>query len=148
MEMKFFFQTMNIHSDFNFSRSQLGQLSSRELSRTTKLILYKMLILPILLYGISAWILLGTDAAALRVFDRGVVRSSVGDDFVRVGDNFRIRSNSELYELLNDIDVVQRVNIQRMRWLGHAVRIKEDATARRIFYAGSCGSRRRGRRLM
>ena len=33
---------------------------------------------------------------------------------VRVGDDFRIRFNSELYELLNDMDVVQRINIQRL----------------------------------
>ena len=31
-----------------------GQLSNRDLSRTTKLILYKMLIIPVLLYGAEA----------------------------------------------------------------------------------------------
>ena len=45
-----------------------GQLSNRDLSRTTKLILYKMLILPVLLYGAEVWPLSSTDAAALRVF--------------------------------------------------------------------------------
>ena len=64
---------------------------------------------------------------------------------MRVGDDFRIRFNSELYELLNDMDVVQRINIQRLRWLGHVVRMEEDAPARRVFDAGICGSRRRGR---
>ena len=58
-----------------------------------------------------------------------------------VGDDFHIRFNSELYELLNDIDVVQRINIQRLRWLGHVVRMEEDAPARRIFDAEICGSR-------
>ena len=55
---------------------------------------------------------------------------------MRVGNDFRIRFNSELYELLNDIDVGQRINIQRLRWVGHVVRIKEDAPARRVFNAG------------
>ena len=64
---------------------------------------------------------------------------------MRVGDDFRIRFNSELYELLNDMDVVQHINIQRLRWLGHVVRMEEDAPARRVFDAGICGSRRRGR---
>ena len=32
-----------------------GQLSNRDLSRATKLILYKTLILPVLLYGAKAW---------------------------------------------------------------------------------------------
>ena len=35
-----------------------GQLSNKFLSRTTKLILYKMLILPVLLYGAEAWTLM------------------------------------------------------------------------------------------
>ena len=45
-----------------------GQLSNRDLSRTTKLIFYKTLILPVLFYGAEAWTPLSTDAAALRVF--------------------------------------------------------------------------------
>ena len=60
-----------------------------------------------------------------------------------VGDDFRIRYNSELYELLNNVDVVQRFNIQRLRWLGHVIRMEEDAPARRVFHAGMYESRRR-----
>ena len=107
-----------------------GQLSNRDLSRTTKLMLYKTFILPVYLYGAEAWTLLSTDAAALRVFERKVLRKIFGP--VRVGDDFRIRFNRELYELLNDIDVVYRINSQRLH------------VARRIFDAGICGSRRRG----
>ena len=43
-----------------------------------------------------------------------------------------------------DMDVVQLINIQRLRWLGHVVRMGEDAPARRVFDAGICGSGRRG----
>ena len=59
--------------------------------------------------------------------------------------NGALELNSELYELLNDMDVVQRINIQRLGLLGHVVRMEEDAPARRVFDAGICGSRRRGR---
>ena len=96
-----------------------------------------------LLYGAETWTLLSTDAAALGVCERKVLRKMF--DPVRVGDDFRIRFNSELYELLNDMDVVQRINIQRLLWLGHVFRMEEDAPARRVFDAGICGSRRRGR---
>ena len=82
-----------------------------------------------LLYGAEAWTLLSPDAAALRVFERKVLRKIFCP--VRVGNDFRIRFNSVLYELLNDIDVVQRINIQRLRWLGHVVRMEEDAPAKR-----------------
>ena len=50
-----------------------------------------------------------TDAAALRVFERKVLRKIFGP--VRVGSDFGIRSNNEL---LNEIDFVQRINIQRL----------------------------------
>ena len=53
----------------------------------TKLILYKTLILPVLLYGAEAWTLLSTDAATLRVFERKILRKIYGP--VRVGDDFR-----------------------------------------------------------
>ena len=83
-----------------------GQLSNIDLSTSTKLILYKTLILPMLLYGAEAWILLNTDAAALRVFERNVLRKIF--DPVRLGHDFHIRYNSELYELHNGMYVVQR----------------------------------------
>ena len=81
-----------------------------------------------------AWTLLSTDAAALRVFERKVLRNIFGP--VRVGVNFRIRLNSELYK---------RIKIQRQSWLGHVVRMEEDASARRVFNAGICRSWRIGR---
>ena len=73
--------------------------------------LYKTLILPVLLYGAEAWTLLNNYTAALRVFERKFLRKIFGP----VGDYFRILYNSELFELLNDLDVVQRINMQRLR---------------------------------
>ena len=100
-----------------------GQLSNRGLFRTTKIILYKTLILLELIYGAEAWTLLSTDVAALRIFERKVLRKIFGP--VRVGDYFRIRYNSELYELLNDMDVVLRSNI-------HVVCMEENDPSRRM----------------
>ena len=119
------------------------QFSGRGLPRTIKLILYKPFILPVLLYGAEACTLLSTDAAALRAFQRKVLSKIIGA--VRVGDDIRIRSNSELYEFLKVIDVVQRINIFRVLWLVHVVQIVEDTPARRVFDAWICGSWRRGR---
>ena len=52
---------------------------------------------------------------------------------MQVIDDLRTRSNSVLYELLNAMDVVQRRYIQRLQWLGHVVRMQEDAPAKRVF---------------
>ena len=69
-------------------------------------------------YPCSSLWLKGMDSTppTLGVFERKVLSKIFGP--ARVGDDFRIRFSSELYELLNDIDVVQRINIQRLHWLG------------------------------
>ena len=59
---------------------------------------------------------------------------------VQVGNDFRIWSSSKLYELLNDIDFVQRITIQRLRWHGNVVRMAEDDPPRRVFNAAICRS--------
>ena len=83
---------------------------------------------------------MNTDALVLRVFEGKVLRKIFGP--VRVGNDFRIRSNDKLYELLY---VVQRINIH---WLGHVVRMNDDALARWIVDAGICGSRGKGLRCL
>lgn len=35
--------------------------------------------------------------------------------------------------LHNDVDAVQRINIQRLQWLSYALRIDEDVAGRRVF---------------
>ena len=89
-----------------------GQLSNRDLSRTMKLIIYKTLILPELFYGAEAWTVLNTDAAASRVFEIKDLPKIFGP--VCVGDVFRIRYNSKMYDLLNDLDAMQRSIIQSL----------------------------------
>ena len=61
---------------------------------------------------------------------------------MQIGDDFRMRYNNELYELLNCIKVVQCINILRLHWLGH-VRMEENAPARRVVDAETCGIRRK-----
>ena len=63
---------------------------------------------------------------------------------VRVGDDYRIRTNREQYEHFNDIDVAKRINIQRFCWLGHVVWMAEDAPPRLVFDALVGGYWRQG----
>ena len=76
-----------------------------------------------------------------RVFKRKFLRKIFGP--VRFGSDPHILSNSELYELLNDIDIVQRINNKQLRCLNLVVRMKENATARQVFHAEISESRRR-----
>lgn len=45
---------------------------------------------------------------------------------VIVGDNFRVRTNYELYEHLSSINVLQRYNIHLLSWLMPDIRIDGD----------------------
>ena len=120
------------------------QLSSRALSRRTKLALYKTLIIPVLVYGAESWTLSAADEKSLGTFERKVLRKIYGPIFA--DGEYRRRMNSELYNLYNDVEIVSRVKLQRLRWLGHVVRMDEEAPARKVFEtAPSGGSRRRGR---
>ena len=94
------------------NRSYYGlnkQLSNRDLSRMTKLILYKTFTHPVLLYGADAFILLSTVSAALKLFERKVPRKIFSP--VGVNDDFL----SEFHKLINDMDLVKRFNLQRPR---------------------------------
>ena len=70
---------------------------------------------------------------ALGVFQKKLQRMSFGP--VRVSDDYRIRTIRELYKVFNDMDVAERINMRRFRWLGHVVRMYEDAAPRRVFDA-------------
>ena len=48
------------------------------------------------------------DAAALGVFGRKVLRNIFGP--VRVGDDYRIRTNRDLCETFKDMDVAKLIN--------------------------------------
>ena len=60
-------------------------------------------------YGGEAWILLSFDAAVLIELERMVLRKIFGPVFV--GEDFRIGHYNDLFELLNDKNVMQHVNI-------------------------------------
>lgn len=80
----------------------------------------------------------GMAAAALEVLGRKILCKIFGP--ACVDDEFCIRTNKRLYHLLNDGDVVQYMNIQRLCWLAHVVRIEKDILARRVFNANEVWS--------
>ena len=58
----------------------------------------------------------------------------------------RIRWNQELYDIYDDIDVVKRIKVQRLRWLGHVARVDPVPTQFVVFESEPAGgSCRKGR---
>ena len=58
---------------------------------------YKTVVLPIVLYAAETWVLTDRDKQALGVFEKKILRKIF--DPVKILDEYRIRYNTELYEL-------------------------------------------------
>ena len=104
----------------------------------------KSLILRVLLYGAETSTLTSSDEQALGVFEMKILRKIYGP-FCDRGE-WRIRCNQELYDIYNDIDVVKRIKIQRLRWLGHVARMNSSNPVPKVFESEpGGGNRRQGR---
>ena len=63
-----------------------------------------------------------SDVQVLGVFERKILRKIYGP--------FCDRYDICIYD---DIDVVKRINIQRLRWLGHVLRMDSSNPVRKVF---------------
>lgn len=119
------------------------QMRSRNISRATKITLYKSLILPVLTYGAEAWVMSTADEKMLGVFERKILRKIFGP--VREGGEFRRRLNDELYQIYKQNDIVRQLKIQRLRWAGHVQRMDISSPARKALTEEPYGQPGRGR---
>ena len=106
-------------------------LTSKRIARNAKLVMYKTLIRPVVLYGSESWNMTIADENAIGVFERRVLRIIFGPK--REGDFYKSRSNAELYQLFNEADIVRRIKVNRLRWAGHVVRRPVEAPINKVF---------------
>ena len=116
---------------------------SRILSRTTKIILYRTLIRPVVSYGAEAWTLTKKEEQALLIFERKIFRRIYGPKCEN-GER-KCRTNRELEEMSKGENTIKWIKGQRISWLGHLERMKEDRMPKKIFTQELKGTRRRGR---
>ena len=79
--------------------------SSRLLSRATKIILYKTLIRPVVLYGAEAWTLTKKEEQALLIFRRKIFRRIYGAKYEN--GEWKSRTNRELEEMGEGENIVK-----------------------------------------
>ena len=80
---------------------------------------------------------------ALDVFGRKILGKIYGPFCYR--EEWRIRWNQEQYDIYDDIDVVKRKKIQRLRWLGDVACMERSKPVRKIFESEpGVKSRRKG----
>jgi hypothetical protein len=74
-------------------------LSSRLLSKNLKIRIYKMIILPVVLYGCETWSLTLREEHGLRVFENRVLKRIFGPKRDEVIGEWRKLHNEELHDL-------------------------------------------------
>lgn len=118
-------------------------LKSKSISRAAKLRTYKTIIRPTVLFGCELWVLSKRNQQILEVWERKILRTIFGGK--KSGDLVLRRTNIEVTELYNDTNITGVIKGQRLRWLGHIVRMTEDKVVKKVFKGGVVTKKRRGR---
>jgi hypothetical protein len=118
-------------------------MKSGALNRSSKLKIYESSIRPVVTYGCEAWTLTSRDEQHLRIFERRILRKIFGPVQNEDG-SWRIRMNYERNELTENADIVRLIKSRRIAWLGHAMRMDDKRTPKRIQWK-PVGTRTRGR---
>ena len=103
-------------------------LSSRLLSKNLKIMIYRTIILPVVLYGCETWSL----TRLRRIF--GHRRDEVMGEWRRLNNDFYSSPN-----------IVWVIKSRRMRWAGHVARIDEERVGYRVLVGKPEGRRPLGR---
>lgn len=96
-----------------------------------------------LLYVAEVWKLFRSDSAILGVVQREFQRKIFAS--VYVGKNIHNQKNKGLYDLLNDMYVIEGINIARLRWHCHVIRLEENVPGKRVVDTGTSRCRQRER---
>ena len=120
-------------------------LSSRLLSKNLKIMIYRTIILPVVLYGCEAWSLTLREERKLRVFENMVLRRIFGRRRYEVIGEWRRLHNEELNDLYSSPNIVRVIKSRRMRWAGHMARMGEERGVYRVLTGKLEGKRPLGR---
>jgi hypothetical protein len=99
--------------------------------------LYKVLLRPIATYASETWTLTLADERALDLFEGNILRGIFGA--VQDKGQWRRRYNFEIYKLYDEPELVKYININRLKWAEHVMRMNNDRITKRMFNAGPEG---------
>ena len=107
-------------------------LSSNLLSKTLNIKIYKIIILPIVLYGCETWSLTLREEHRLRVFENRVLRRIFGPKRNEVTGEPRKLHNEERNDLYSSPNIIQVIKSRRMRQEGQLTHMGERRGVHRV----------------
>jgi hypothetical protein len=99
-------------------------LTFRLLSKIVKIRIYKIIILPVVLYGCETWSLTLREEQRLRVFENRVLKRIFSQKRDEVMGDWRKLHTVELHNLYPSPSIIRMIKSGRMRWAGHIARMR------------------------
>nr|VZI48617.1 unnamed protein product [Spirometra erinaceieuropaei] len=122
-----------------FRRLRITVWNRHGLQLSTKLKMYKAVILPTLLYGAETWTVYTRQARRLNHFHVSCLRR-----ILRLNWQDRI-PHTEVLERMGILSIYAILKQMQLRWSGHLVRMDDERLPKRLFYGDvATGSRRQG----
>jgi hypothetical protein len=112
-----------------FYHSVQNLLSTSLLSKSVKIKIYRIIILPNVLYGCESWSLTLREESSLRVFENKVLGRIFGPKRDEVIEEWRRLHNHELYAPYFSPNIIRVIKSRRLRWAGHVARMGESRGA-------------------
>ena len=97
-----------------------------------KVITYKTIILPVVLYGCETWSLTLREEHRLRVFENKVGRRIFGAKRDEITGEWRKLHNAELHALYCSPNIIRNLKWSRLRWAEHVARLEQFRNAYRV----------------
>jgi hypothetical protein len=112
--------------------------------KNLKIETYKIVILPVVLYGCKTWSLTLREEHGLRIFENQVLRKIFGSKREEDG-SWRNLHNDVLHNLYSLLNIVRVIKSRRMRWAGHVACMGEGRGVYGVLVGRPKGKRPLGR---
>jgi hypothetical protein len=104
------------------------------ISKNLKIKIYKIVILPVVLYGCETWSLILREEHKLSVFENRMLRK-IGPEREENG-SWRKLNNDELCSLYFSLNIVRMIKSRKMRWVGHVGHMGDGRGVYRVLGGG------------